>query len=139
MEGLAATEYQGFTETSIVVPSISKEINETVLDTTRIKEKKLVEGISEVMDQKKNVRGYIQLCIYSKPFPFIYFYFQLNYSNGQTKELDGKDTIKKDEVTLAAKQGEKCMVEHVRNPDASSTEKLPPREYCEELAEHSSV
>lgn len=75
----------------------------------------------------------------SKPFPFLYFYFQLNYSNGQTQDLDGKDTIKKDEVTLTAKQGEKCMVEHVRNPDASGIEKLPPSEYHEELAEHSSV
>lgn len=77
--------------------------------------------------------------MYSKPFPFLYFYFQLIFSDGQTKDLDGKETIKKDEVTLTAKQGEKDMVEHVRNPDASGTEKLPPREHYEELAEHSSV
>lgn len=79
IEGLAAIEYQEFTETSIVVPSISKEINETVLDSTRTKEIKLVEGISkqmewEVIGPEKEVRGYIQLCLLNH-FHFFIFIF----------------------------------------------------------------
>lgn len=65
MKGLAAREYQELAETSIGVPNISEEINETIIDSIGTKEIKLVEGISkqmewDVMGPEKEVRGYIK-------------------------------------------------------------------------------